>query len=101
MIIKFAHGITKESETWEVISDIERYSFRVCPEAGNMVAPRTDFGDGCSLYFITAGDFTDDGNKNRKWEFFLYKKGKSDAEKIIVQSPVFILNDEGKTIDRI
>lgn len=105
MIIKFAHGMAKESETWEVISDIERYSFKML-EKSEMISAPIDFGNEANLknvapHFFTAGDFTDSGNVNRKWEFFLYKRGKNDAEKIIVQSPVFILNDDGRTIDRV
>jgi hypothetical protein len=99
MIIKFAHGITKESEVWEVYGDIDHYSFMLIdPLVKTSTIPRA-IGDG--KHFFTEGDFTDQNNENRKWEFFLYRRGSNDAERILVQSPVFILNDEGKTVDRV
>jgi len=89
MIIKFSHGITKETEKWEVFGDIERYSF--CP---HVPTPKGSMPTG-RLHFI------DDANENPKWDMVLFTKGMTEAIAIVVHSPVFIINEYGRTVDRI
>ena len=89
MIIKFTHGITKENERWEVFGDVERYSF----------GPHIPSPEG----YIPSGRlyFTDDSNENQKWDIILFTKGMTEAVSLVAHSPIFVLNENGKTVDRI
>jgi hypothetical protein len=96
MIIKFTHGITAETERWEVFGDIDRYSLHtrcVNPMVGEVVM----FGDVSPKSEL---DFTEPSNPNKIWELTLFKGDKKFAE-ILVHSPIFVLNNDGRTVDKI
>lgn len=89
MIIKFTHGITKESETWEVFGDIDHYSF--CMHSANEMKD----------ILKHRLDFTDGQNLNNVWDISLFRKDTPGIMEIAAHSPIFILNDEGRTVDKI
>jgi hypothetical protein len=96
MIIKFSHGVTKETERWEVFGDVDRYSVnaRFCSK---MVDAVTEFGV-VSLRSVL--DFTEAANQNQIWELSLFRGDKKPID-IMAHSPIFILNNEGRTVDKI
>jgi hypothetical protein len=89
MIIKFTHGRTKETETWEVFGDIDHYSF-----CEHFPLPANQIPKGRL-------DFTEDANENRRWDISFFTKNMTEATEIVAHSPIFILNDDGRTVDKI
>ena len=96
MIIKFTHGITKESERWEVFGDVDRYSVKCCCSS-KMVDTVTEFGDVPPMQVLY---FTEVANQNQIWELSLFRGDKKPIV-ILAHSPIFILNNEGRTVDKI
>jgi hypothetical protein len=88
MIIKFAHG-KGEFETWEVFGDIDHYSF-----CQHFPLPVKDI-------LVDRLDFTEDENENKRWDILFFSKNMTEATEIVAHSPIFILNDEGRTVDKI
>ena len=84
MIIKFSHGITTETEKWEVFGNIDHYNF--CQHKPSV----------CPKEF----DFSESVNQNRLWDISIFKKNETKPIEIIAHSPIFVLED-GRTVDKI
>jgi hypothetical protein len=87
MIIKF-----KEKDTWVIFSEIDHLEYSPITVSGNI-----GYGDGIICYEPSTSNKAAD----ECFELSFFTKNMTEATVIHAYSPIYLMNDNGKTIETI